>query len=480
MACSSKAKKMNTAQFPLRRSRTFLAAALGALLATTATLPVLAQDAQMTVSAASYGGTRQVELELNKSMILDLPAGVAEVIVSQPEVAAAIMRSRTRAIIQGVTGGDTNIFFLDDNGRTIQVLDMRVIEEPSQVGNALQAALARVIPDSRIIVESVTLGDTNRVVLTGTVPSAEDRDRALAIATQFAGGPDNVANIVDVSGAQQVMLQVTISEIRRDAAKQLGINLSGTATLGNASLGFNAGTPALPPGAAGSNGGAAAFPLGSFDIQASITALEERGVARLLAQPTLTAMSGATADFHVGGEFLRSLGIDPQTGLPIQTPVNYGILLDFTPTVRSNGNIGLVMNTEVSEPISNLAKTTRNASTTIELPPGTTLAIGGLLSQQSSRALEQIPGIGNIPILGALFRSNEYQSQQTELVILVTPYLVNPSPVNTIPLPTDEAVISSDTEAVFLGALERRYGVGETGEFRAGYTYSGSVGFMLD
>jgi pilus assembly protein CpaC len=467
---------MNTAQFfPLRRSRHFLAAAFGMLLATTASLPLHAEDTQLTVSSASYGGTRQVELEINKSMIIDLPAGVAEVIVSQPTVAAAIMRSRTRAIVQGITGGDTNIFFLDDNGRTIQVLDMRIIEEPSQVGNALQAALARVIPGSRIAVESVTLGDVNRVVLTGTVPSAEDRDRALAIATQFAGGAENVANIVDVSGAQQVMLQVTVSEIRRDAAKQLGINLSGTATIGNTTLGFNS-EQASPA----NFGGAANFPLGNFQINASLQALENRGAARLLAQPTLTAMSGTEADFLVGGEIQYTVGIDPATGLPIYDFRDYGIGLTFTPTVKSNGGIGLVMETEVSEPVAGNTLATRRASTTVELPPGTTLAIGGLLSEQTSRALDQVPGLGNIPILGALFRSNEYQSQQTELVILVTPYLVHPSPANTVAVPTDNSLISSDTEAVFLGALERRYGVGETGEFRAGYTYSGSVGFMLD
>src|SRR5690606_34003139 len=156
----------------------------------------LAADSQLTVAATAYGATRNLELELNKSMIVDLPAGVAEVIVSQPNIAAAIMRTRTRAIIQVITGGDTNVFFLDDNGRTIQVLDLRVIEEPSQVGNALEAALARVIPGSRIKVESVTLGQsTNRVVLTGTVLSSEDRDRAMAVAVQFAGSPDNVANI---------------------------------------------------------------------------------------------------------------------------------------------------------------------------------------------------------------------------------------------------------------------------------------------
>src|SRR5690606_2793295 len=184
-----------------------------------------AEEPHVTTSAAAYGATRKFEVEINKTALVDLPAGAAEVIVSQPGVAAAIMRTRTRALIQGITGGDTNIFFLDDQGRTIAVLDVKVIEEPSQVGHALQIALARVIPGSNIRVESVTLGgDVNRIVLTGNVLSGEDRDRATAVAVQFAGAPENVANILDVAGAQQVMLQVTVSEVKRDVAKQLGIN----------------------------------------------------------------------------------------------------------------------------------------------------------------------------------------------------------------------------------------------------------------
>ncbi len=455
----------------------FVSAALLGMIGHTTSAFAQAQ-AQVSISANAYGALRKMDVELNKSMIVDLPAGVAEVIVSQPNVAAAIMRTRTRAIVQGISGGDTNIFFLDDNGRTIQVLDLRVIEQPSMVGNALEAALARVIPGSRIKVESVTLtGDTNRVVLTGSVPTAEDKDRAQAIAIQFAGDPENVANVLDVSGAQQVMLQVTVSEIRRDVAKQFGINLSGMATIGNSSFGFNAMEPVgnvLNPGA---NTIAASFPGGNVSIQASLKALENRNALRLLAQPVLTAMSGQAAEFLVGGQIpIRELDANGNT---VSSYKDYGIKLNFTPTVKSNGSIGLTVDTGVSEPIAGSAAISqRNVRTGVELAPGTTLSIGGLLSEKASRDMKQLPGLGNIPILGALFRSNEYLSQQTELVILVTPYLVNPSPANSIAVPTDSVLIGGDAEAVFLGRLEHMYGVGATGEFRAGY--SGSVGFVLD
>ncbi len=472
---------MENANMPRHTLRTALLLASAALISvlTPAGVVQAQSQAQVTIAASAYGAVRKMDVELNKSMIVDLPAGVAEVIVSQPNVAAAIMRTRTRAIVQGITGGDTNIFFLDDNGRTIQVLDLRVIEQPSMVGNALEAALARVIPGSRISVESVTLGgDTNRVVLTGTVPTSEDRDRAEAIAVQFAGDPKNVANIIDVSGAQQVMLQVTVSEIRREVAKQLGINLSGTATIGTASFGFNAMQPAAGVAAPGANTIAAAFPGADVSIQASLKALETRNALRLLAQPVLTAMSGQSAEFLVGGE-LAVRDYD-SAGNPLTSYKQYGIKLNFTPTVKSNGGIGLVVDTGVSEPLAGntAALSRRDVKTTVELTPGTTLAIGGLLSDKGSRVMNQLPGLGNIPILGALFRSNEYLSQQTELVILVTPYLVNPSPANSIPVPTDNTYIAGDAEAVFLGRLEHMYGVGATGEFRSGY--SGSVGFVLD
>ena len=198
-----------------------LASTLAVVLAAAPVGSVAAGETQVAISAGAYGATRSLEIELNKTILVDLPAGAAEVIVTQPGIAAAVMRTRTRAILQGIQGGNTNIFFLDDQGRAIAVLDVKVIQEPSAVGNALEQALARVIPGSNILVESVTTGGgTDRIVLTGTVLSSQDRDRAEAIAVQFAGSPENVASILDVSGSQQVMLQVTVSEVKRDVAAQ--------------------------------------------------------------------------------------------------------------------------------------------------------------------------------------------------------------------------------------------------------------------
>lgn len=461
-----------------RASRLSVAPLLAAGLFGLAAPAVLAQETHITIASAAYGATRKVELELNKTMLLDLPAGAAEVIVSQPKVAAAIMRSRSRALIQGITGGDTNIFFIDDAGRTIAVLDVKVIEQPSQVGNALQTALNRIIPGSNIRVESVTLGGSvNRVVLTGSVPSAEDRDRALLVATQFAGGPENVANIIDVSGAQQVMLQVTVSEVKRDVAKQFGINLGAAFNFGLTNLlSFtnNLVDADVPRGVNYTSVGS------DHRIEGAIRALEDRGALRILAQPTLTAISGEEAKFLAGGE-LPYVTYDPEGDDRLRRSVifkPYGVELSFTPVVKANGTIGLKVDTSVSEPKSDWSISKRQASTSVELPSGTTLAIGGLLQEGSSQNIQQFPVLGDIPILGALFRSREYQSNQTELVILVTPYLVAPSPANAIPVPTDRTTMASDAEAIFLGRLENMYGVGRTGEIRG--SISGSVGFVLD
>ncbi|HEY8576096.1 MAG TPA: type II and III secretion system protein family protein [Devosia sp.] len=453
-----------------------------ALLAGSSLSAVTAQENHVSISPAAYGATREMQIELNKTVLVDLPAGAAEVIVSQPEVAAAIMRTRTRAIVQGVTGGDTNIFFLDDSGRTIAVLDVKVMEEPSQVGNALETALARVIPGSNIRVESVTLGDdigeVNRVVLTGNVMSSEDRDRATQVAIQFAGGVENVANILDVSGAQQVMLQVTVSEVKRSVAKQFGINLSAVFNVGTTNL-LNFANVMKDQDSP--HGADASFGANGNRVTSAIRALEERGALRVLAQPTLTAISGEQATFLAGGE-IPYVTYEPENDedrlkrTVIFKP--YGVELAFTPVVRSNGSIGLKVDTSVSEPQADMSISKREASTSVELPSGTTLSIGGLLEERSSTQVDQFPWLGDIPILGALFRSRDYQTQQTELVILVTPYLVAPSIANSIPVPTDHSVPAPDAEGIFLGRLETLYGVGKTGEMRGGF--SGSVGFVLD
>jgi pilus assembly protein CpaC len=431
------------------------------------------EETHITIASAAYGATRPVEIQANKSILVDLPAGVAEVIVSQPNLAAAIMRTRTRAILQGMAEGATNIFFLDDAGRTISVLNVTIVQPPFEAGRALEAALARVIPGSNIQVETLSdssVNDKLYFVLTGTVLTAEDKANAEAMANAISE-TDGEGSLIQVIGPQQVMLQVTVSEVNREVAKQFGINLSGSMSVGNVNLGFNNNV------AGGTTNGVSALgSIGDVTINAAIRALETRGALRVLAQPTLTAISGQAATFLAGGEI--PYGTTDSNGVTTIVFRPYGVELAFTPVVKSNGMVALAVDTSVSEPQSNGALTKRQAATSVELPAGTTLAIGGLLQETSRQQINQLPILGDIPILGALFRSRDYQTQQTELVILVTPYLVGPSPANSIPVPTDQTAVASDAEAIFLGKLETMYGVGQTGEMRG--AFSGSVGFVLD
>lgn len=443
------------------------------------------ETTHLRVSKASYGVTQPISLGINKSLIVDLPANVGEVIVSQPGVAAAVMRSKNRAIVQGVGAGDTNIFFLDASGRTISVLDIEVFQPRSDVGSALEASLARIIPGSAIRVESVTVNGTNRVVLSGTVGSQDDEQRAVDIAVQFAGDPANVASVIDISGAQQVMLKVTVAEVNREAVKQLGINLNGTATIGAVTLGLQ-NNPSLG-GASNvvtTNGGSAGVTVPGFSLTATLRALERRSALRTLAEPNLTAISGQEAEFLAGGEFPVPTEVS-DTGQITYTFKEFGVRLKFTPTVKSNGIIGLVVDTKVSEPtteggftvsgVTIPATKDRQARTSVELAAGETLAIAGLIQDSVRQQINKLPGLGDIPILGALFRSRDFIHAQTELVILVTPYLAFPGDAPT--LPTDGMVVAGDAEAIFLGHMEQMYGVGSDG-MRG--SYDGSVGFVLD
>lgn len=443
-------------------------------------LPALADASTLRIATRDIGATQSLTIVLNKSIIVDLPVDVKEVIVSQPEIISAIVRTKQRVILQGLGSGDTNIFFLDASGRTISVLDVRVVKEISQVGGALEAALLRMIPDSDIDVESVTLsGDVNRVVLAGTVRSEDDFKRAGMIATQFAGSPENVANLITIGGSQQVMLHVTVAEVSRDTIKQLGINLSGSASIGAVGVGFNSGQTALANGISTSVTGS------NFSLTAQLRALETRGAVKTLAEPTLTAVSGQPAEFLAGGQVPVLTAV--KDGERTFTLKDIGVKLNFTPTIRSNGVIGLTVDTDVTEVSETGFDTgsgvipgfnTRRAKTSVEMRAGETLAIAGIIQDKMRQNISGIPGLGHIPILGALFRSREFQRSQTELVILVTPYLARPT-TEAMPLPTDQTTTATDAEAIFLGLMEKNYSVGVGPDGMRG-SLKGSIGFVLD
>jgi pilus assembly protein CpaC len=452
-------KQPFSARFDLMRA--MLAGLLLAALAS-ATPALAATSPHLRIAHSELGRTQYVEIGVNKSIIIDLPVEAGEVIVSQPGVANALMRTRTRAVIQGIAAGETNILFLDSSGAGIAVIEISVAQDSS----GLAATINRLLPGSRVQVQSFA----NSVILSGDVQSGDDMEKAVAIAAQYVGGEGNVTSVINVAGGQQVALKVVVAEIKRDAAQALGINLSGSLSVGALNLGLNS-----APETGDSTGSYSGdFSQGSFSIDASLQALQSQNALRLLAEPVLTAMSGQEANFHVGGELPIRVVRDGETSYDYK---EFGIMLNFTPTVRSNGLIALEIDTQVSEISDTIsgALNTRRASTSVELPAYQTLAIAGLLEERMRRQINELPGLGNIPILGALFRSYEYSTSQTELVILVTPVIAQPS-VAPVATPADFYKPSSDAEAIFLGRMESMYGVGGA----AGGQFRGSVGFMLD
>ena len=432
----------------------------------------------ITVARGQSSVNQHLSLGLNKSLIVDLPTDASEIIVSQPTIAGAAMRSKRRAVLQGAGIGDTNILFLDAKGVQIAAFDVSVTRDDS----TLATTLARVLPGSNITVQ----GFGDHLILSGTAASQDDVTKAAVIAGQFAGGDANVANVVTVSGSQQVSLKVTVAEVSREAVKQLGIDLSGSLSTGSITSGI-INTMALGGASNVVTGNAisAGLNVPGLSLQATLHALERRGAMRTLDEPTLTALSGQPAEFLAGGEFPVPSGID-SSGTVSYTFKQFGVSLKFTPTVRSNGIIGLVVDSSVAEPtteggftvggVTIPAVKNRSAKTTVELPPGTTLSIAGLFEDKLRQQMNSLPGIGNIPILGALFRSRDFIHDQTELVIMVTPSLVTPgkAPI----LPTDGVIATGDAEANFLGHMEKLYGVGNPDTAAGGFR--GSIGFALE
>jgi pilus assembly protein CpaC len=413
------------------------------------------------IGAGAYGITQSLEVGLNKSLIVDLPADVHEVIVSQPSVAGAIMRHKRRAIVQGIASGGTNIIFLDRAGEAIAVLDVAVGDSADN----LLSTLARVIPGSHIEVQTFGQG----LVLSGTVRSGDDLQKAVAIAAQFMGGdPAKIANALTVTGSQQVMLKVVVAEVRRDTLKDLGINLTGSLSVGAVNFGLNT------TRASQTESITAGYSAPGVSIDAALRALSQRDALRLLAEPMLTAKSGAPAELLVGGEL--PVTTEDSSGRTTTEWKPFGVELEFTPTIKSNGIIALDLDVSVSELRTDGALNKRSVGTSVELPEGETLTLGGIIQDNVRQQIAGLPGLSDIPILGTLFRSRQFLRSETELVVLVTPYLAYAG--DAPQLPTDKVVVAGDAEAIFLGRMEALYGVGGDDGLRG--SYGGSIGFALD
>lgn len=441
-------------------------------------------------------------LPLNKAAIIELPRDAHDVLVSNPEVADAVIRTPRRAYVIGVAGGQTNAFFFDAQGRQILNLEIRVERDISGV----QDMLERLIPDGRLKAEALN----DHVVVSGVVNSPADADRAVRIAQRFVEDPEHVLSVISVTGKEQVLLKVRIVEMQRTIIKQLGVNLSSTLRFTD-ELTTSIATQNEFSVVGRSLGGLSTVfdydNLGSGDIRSvdgTLQALERVGLVRTLAEPNLTAITGEPAEFLAGGEFPVPVGRDAE-GQVIVEYKPFGVGLAFTPLVLSEGRISLFVSTEVSEltnqgaldinasfidtdgdgifdqqiPGQTLsALKVRRAQTTVELPSGGSLVVAGLLQDQTSQNIDGTPGAKDVPGLGALFRARDFASDETELVVIITPYLVDPVGAGDLLTPADGQQTAGDLETVLLGRLTRIYSA--PGASVEGKTWRGPIGFALE
>lgn len=455
------------------------------------------------------GVKKTVKLGLNKAIVVDLPTDAHDILVADPTLADAVTRTSRRIYLFGKTVGQTNIFVFGPNGEEIVSLDLEIERDIS----GLEANLRRFLPDSDINVEIVS----DNIVLTGTVRTPLDSTRVEDLARAFLKGGEattrnitaqgnngdadifaedrqqsQIVNLLKIDGEDQVMLKVTVAEVSRQVLKQLGfsgfigstsgegISFRNPSNLGNAVNAFSSKITA-------------SIGSGSGMFASYFNAMEQAGVMRTLAEPSLTAISGKKASFSVGGEYRlpSEQEIDDEGLQRTVETVEYGIGLDFTPVVLGPGRIALEISTEVSEPTFEgsvvnanaidapgqtfMSIRRRKASTSVELPSGGSIVIGGLVQDNVRQAMSGLPGASKIPVLGTLFRSKDFIRNETELVIIATPYLVKPVARGELSRPDDNFNPTDDLSSAFLGEVNRIYGNRQAAPVGQ---YHGSVGFI--
>jgi pilus assembly protein CpaC len=477
--------------------------AVGLLLALTAVA-----DSPTRAQGLRY--VQHVAIALNKSATLDVMTPFTSAVVGAPDIADALPMSDRTLLIQAKKTGTTNVSIFDEKMRLIKVVDVEVTLD---TGN-IQSKIRAVTGNAGIRVSS----DNGQVVLSGVASNALDADRAVNLAKSWTQN-GAVINAIRIASPQQVLLKVRFLEVDRNAGRELGINwnaINGSGTRGvttglgglttqppalggplsttttTTASGTTTTTTSCAPAGICAPAGSGIFqtigtlvganvgsPFGvvlaeivnnhALQIDSLITALETKGLLQRLAEPNLVALSGDTASFQAGGQFPVPIAVT--SGIGIATPTiefkDFGVLLKFRPTVLDGGIINLSINPEVSElDFSNAvsisgttipAITRRTATTTVELRDGQSFAIAGLLQAHNNRNISQLPWIGSVPVLGALFRSAAYQKDETDLVIIVTPSLVAPAPPGArLATPFDTSVPTNDVDFFLLGEMEKR------------------------
>jgi pilus assembly protein CpaC len=410
--------------------------------------------------------SRRITIGVDKSMLVELPVDLENVLVSNPEVVNAVVKTQRQVYLLAKDQGEANAFFMGRNGEKVLLLEVVVARDLS----ALNDALHRLLPGSKILVEM--MGDN--IVLTGSVMTPIDANRAAELAQRTMKKKDSVVNMLTVvtEAKEQVLLKVTVAEMQRDALRRLGVDVANTLLKsGNFTFqkiitnAFPVTNALVSQGTAGSLTGIG-WSSGNGSVSAIIESLERTGMMRTLAEPNLTALSGETAKFLAGGEFPVPVASDDNKITVVFK--SFGVGTTFKPIVLSDGRISLAIGAEVSElttegavmvnGISIPALKVRRAETTVEMPSGSTLAMAGMLSDDTRQSVEGVPGLKNLPVLGQLFRSNDFRRRETELVILVTPYIAKHMAPGQAARPDKGFAPTSDLKSIFFGHLNRLYG----------------------
>ncbi|HEU4652036.1 MAG TPA: type II and III secretion system protein family protein [Croceibacterium sp.] len=474
------------------------------LCAACALAPLAAVPAGQAVAQTLISPSQDIALSIGRGQLVTVPGNMADVFVSNESVADVQVKSQRQLYVFGKAGGETTVYASNAAGDVIWSANVRVGSNLDSVDQMLTLAM----PEAHIQV--ATMG-TNTVLLTGTVAAPEDAAEAERLVAAFVGEGANVVSRLRMATPLQVNLRVRFAEVSRTLTRSLGMNLTTIDATSGFQFGIGQGRPnAFPTFRPGSITGVGNSPtfyaidpvtgepaeftgtsinpirpgttlggvgkLLGLDIASALDMAERQGLATILSEPNLTALSGETAEFLAGGEF--PIPLSQGLGTTTIEYKNYGVSLAYTPTVLANGRISLRVRPEVSELSSQgavqmngfqvPALTIRRAETTIELGSGQSFMIAGLLSNSAQNTIDKAPGAGDIPILGALFRSTTFQRGETELVIVVTPYLVRPVDDGDIALPTDGLHLPNALDQ-WIGNMENR---GVSGERRPGPTSS--------
>ena len=418
-----------------------------------------------------------IVIEVKKGEIVNLPEPAAHLFIADPEIADIDVRSSNYVYVFGKSVGETTLHALDANGAQIARIDIKVVYNTAGVDKIL----SEVLPGAAVKLSSLD----NGVVIQGNVNTPEDAQKVMSIASSIVGDGANIVNAMKVRGSDQVMVRVKIAEVARSELKNFGINLSSLMTKGTLQFGFLSGD-ITPDG----NNARLNMQPGRFNITGVIDALENEGLVKTLAEPNLTARSGDSASFIAGGEY--PIPVPQDNGTTTIEYKEFGVRLGFTPIVLSDNRISLQVAPEVSSITSSAVTiegnniptlSTRKASTTVELASGESFAIAGLMRSDSTNDISKFPWLGDLPVLGSLFRSNDFQTNETELVIMVTPYIVRGvQDSDKIILPTDGLEVPNDFERLLLGKLyvEKPAGAGKQSHSLAKYRLNGEAGFILE